>query len=73
MSWKNITIEYIKALVKPRPISEIIEQELREAYLRKMQAETDLEYSRSIVQYNEQRIERLEKRLYEHSDGGGRD
>ena len=73
MSWKNITIDYIKALVKPRPISEIIEQELREAYLRKMQAETDLEYSRSIVQYNQQRIERLEKRLYEHSDGGGRD
>jgi hypothetical protein len=72
MSWKNITIDYIKALVKPRPISEIIEQELREAYLRKMQAETDLEYSRSIVQYNEQRIERLEKRLYEHSDGGDR-
>ena len=72
MSWKNITIDYIKALVKPRPISEIIEQELREAYLRKMQAETDLEYSRSIVQYNEQRIERLEKRLYEHSDGGER-
>ena len=72
MSWKNITIDYIKALVKPRPISEIIEQELREAYLRKMQAETDLEYSRSIVQYNQQRIERLEKRLYEHSDGGDR-
>ena len=72
MSWKNITIDYIKALVKPRPISEIIEQDLREAYLRKMQAETDLEYSRSIVQYNEQRIERLEKRLYEHSDGGDR-
>ena len=73
MSWKSLTIDYIKALVKPRPIKEIIEQELREAYLRKMQAETDLEYSRSIVQYNEQRIERLEKRLYEHSDGGGRD
>lgn len=72
MSWKNITIDYIKALVKPRPISEIIEQELREAYLRKMQAETDLEYSRSIVQYNQQRIERLERRLYEHSDGGDR-
>ena len=72
MSWKNITIDYIKALVKPRPISEIIEQELREAYLRKMQAETDLEYSRSIVQYNDQRIERLEKRLHEHSDGGER-
>ena len=72
MSWKNITIDYIKALVKPRPIKEIIEQELREAYLRKMQAETDLEYSRSIVQYNDQRIERLEKRLHEHSDGGER-
>jgi hypothetical protein len=73
MSWKDITVKYIKELMKPRPISEIIEQELREAYLRKMQAETDLEYSRSIVQYNQQRIERLERRLYEHADGGGRD
>jgi hypothetical protein len=25
-----------------------------------------VEYARSIVQYNQQRIERLEKRLYEH-------
>ena len=73
MSWKSLTIDYIKALVRPRPIKEIIEQELREAYLRKMQAETDLEYSRASVTYNEQRIARLEKRLYEHSDGGERD
>ena len=73
MSWKNLTVDYIKALIKPRPIKEIIEQELRQAYLRKMEAETDLEYSRSMVQYNQQRIERLERRLYEHSDGGDRD
>ena len=73
MGWKNLTIDYIKSLVKPRPISEIIEYELRQAYLRKMEAETDLEYSKAIVQYNQQRIERLERRLYEHADGGGRD
>jgi hypothetical protein len=66
MGWKNLTVEYIKSLVKPRPIKEIIEQELREAYLRKMEAETDLEYSRASVTYNEQRIARLEKRLHEH-------
>lgn len=68
MSWKNLTIDYVKALVRPRPIKEIIEHELRQAHLRKMEAETDLEYSKAIVQYNQQRIERLERRLYEHQE-----
>jgi hypothetical protein len=52
--------------MKPKPISEIIEKEMREAVIKKLEAESAVEYARSIVQYNQQRIERLEKRLYEH-------
>ena len=66
MSWKNITIDYIKALVKPKPISEIIEKEMREAVIKKLEAESAVEYAQSVVAYNEQRIERLDKRLHEH-------
>jgi len=73
MSWKDITLEYIKALVKPKPISEIIEKEMREAVIKKLEAESAVEYAQSVVAYNEQRITRLEKRLYAHSDGGGND
>ena len=73
MSWKDSTLKYVKELMKPKPISEIIEKEMREAVIKKLEAESAVEYARSIVQYNQQRIERLEKRLYEHSDGGGND
>lgn len=66
MSWKDITIKYVKELMKPKPIREIIEKEMRESIIKKLEAESAVEYARSIVQYNEQRIERLEKRLYEH-------
>ena len=66
MSFRESTIKYIKELVKPKPIREIIEKEMREAIIKKLEAESAVEYARSIVQYNQQRIERLEKRLYEH-------
>jgi mannitol-1-phosphate/altronate dehydrogenase len=66
MSFRESTIKYVKELVKPKPIREIIEKEMREAIIKKLEAESAVEYARSIVQYNQQRIERLEKRLYEH-------
>lgn len=72
MSFRESTIKYIKELMKPKPIREIIEKEMRESIIKKLEAESAVEYARSIVTYNEQRIERLEKRLYEHSDGGDR-
>jgi hypothetical protein len=68
MSWKDLTIKYIKELAKPKPIKEIIEKEMREAIIKKLEAESAVEYARSIVQYNQQRIERLDKRLYEHQN-----
>ena len=66
MNWIDSTAKYVKELFKPKTINEIIAKELREAHLKKLEAESAVEYARSIVTYNEQRIERLEKRLYEH-------
>ena len=73
MSFRESTIKYIKELMKPKPISEIIEKEMREAIIKKLEAESAVEYDQSVVDYNKKRIERLEKRLHEHSDGGGDD
>ncbi len=73
MSWKDSTLKYIKELMRPKPISEIIEKEMREAIIKKLEAESAVEYDQSVVDYNKKRIERLEKRLHEHSDGGGDD
>jgi hypothetical protein len=40
MSWRESTIKYIKELTKPKPISEIIEKEMREAIIKKLEAES---------------------------------
>jgi hypothetical protein len=45
---------------------EVIATELAEAHLAKLQAETGVEYAQSIVDYNVNRIERLNKRLEEY-------
>ena len=70
MNWIDSTAKYIKEIFKPKTINEIIAQELREAHLKKLQAESAVEYARSVVQYNEQRIKRLEQRLTEHTAEG---
>ena len=70
MSFRESTIKYIKELMKPKPIREIIGKEMREAVIKKLEAESAVEYARSVVQYNEQRIKRLEMRLTEHTTEG---
>jgi len=68
MNWKELTVRYIKDLVKPKTIREVILKELQEAQLRKLDAESAVEYAVSVVQYNEKRIKRLEERLNHHED-----
>jgi hypothetical protein len=68
MSWKDSTLKYIKELMKPKPISEIIEKEMREAVIKKLEAESAVEYAASIVTYNVERIGRLQRRLKEHQE-----
>jgi hypothetical protein len=67
MNFREITIKYIKDILRARTISEVIKVELRQAHLRKLEAETAAEYANAAMQYNEERIVRLEKRLAQHA------
>lgn len=68
MKIMNKFSKYFVDFVRPRTLHEIIAKELREAQLRKLEAESGVEYAKSVVSYNEQRIVRLLKRLNEHSE-----
>jgi hypothetical protein len=70
MSFRESTLKYLKDLVKPKTIHEIIAKELKEAHLRKLEAESAVEYAKALAVYNEQRIVRLQKRLSEHTEEG---
>jgi len=63
MTKRETIIAFIKDMLRPRTLEEIIAKEMREAYLSKMNAEQSLEYATSVVDYNRQRIRRLEERL----------
>ena len=65
MTKREMIIAFIKDMLRPRTLEEIIGKEMREAYLSKMDAEKALEYATSVVDYNRQRIQRLEERLNE--------
>ena len=65
MTKRETIIAFIKDMLRPRTLEEIIAKEMREAYLSKMDAEKALEYATSVVVYNRQRIRRLEERLKE--------
>ena len=53
-------INYIKEKFRqPTPL-EVVSKELAQAHLRKLEAETAVDYARSIVAYNDARIKRLE-------------
>jgi hypothetical protein len=68
MSFRQTTIQYIKDILRSKTISEVIQAELQDAHLRKLEAETAAEYANAAMQYNEERIKRLEARLAEHKD-----
>ena len=65
MTKREIIIAFIKDMLRPRTLEEIIGKEMREAYISKMEAEKALEYATSVVDYNKQRMRRLEERLNE--------
>lgn len=64
MHWKNI-INFARETLRQRTFVEILEAELREATIAKLQAETSLEYAQSMVDYNRNRVNRLQVRLTE--------
>jgi hypothetical protein len=67
MTFRETTVKYIKDILRPKTISEVIRVELQEAHLRKLEAETAAEYANAAMHYNEERIVRLEKRLAQHA------
>ena len=62
--------KFVREVLRSKTLREIIAKELREAHQKKLEAESAVEYARSIVQFNEQRIQRLQKRLTEHTEEG---
>jgi polyhydroxyalkanoate synthesis regulator phasin len=68
VNFRETTIKYIKDILRSKTISEVIYAELQEAHLRKLEAETAAEYAHAAMQYNDERIQRLERRLSEHKD-----
>ena len=70
MSWRDSAARLVKDLLRQKTIRELIAKELKEAHMRKLEAESATEYARSIVIYNEQRIKRLQERLTEHTEEG---
>ena len=65
MTNRELFVNFMRDLLRARTLEEIINKELREAYISKMNAEQSLEYATSVVEYNRQRIRRLEERLKE--------
>lgn len=65
MTKRETIVTFIKDMLRPRTLKEIIDIELRDAYLSKMQAEKSLQYAQSLVEYNRQRIRVLEEKLKE--------
>jgi hypothetical protein len=72
MNFRETTIKYVKDILRAKTIAEVIHAELQDAHLRKLEAETAAEYANAAIQYNEERIKRLESRLTEHMDYSGR-
>ena len=60
-------INYIKERFRQRTPLEVITQELALAHLAKLEAETAVDYAKSVVAYNDARIKRLEAHLIQHS------
>ena len=63
MTGREIMINFIRDILRPKTLEEIISKEMREAYISKREAEKALEYATSVVEYNRNRIRRLEERL----------
>ena len=65
MTKRETIVAFIRDMLRPRTLEEIIAKEMREAYISKMEAEKALEYATSVVEYNRNRIRRLEERVKE--------
>ena len=69
MTWRDIITNFVRDALKAKTELEIVQKELHEANLSKLQAETALEYATSVVSYNDARIARLKARIAKLEEG----
>ena len=60
-------IAYLKSKFRRKTLAEIVAADLAEAHLAKLQGETGVDFAKSIVDYNNAKIKRLEARLAEYT------
>ena len=63
MAWREIITNLVRDTLRAKTELEILQKELHEASLSKLEAETALEYATSVVSYNDARIARLKERI----------
>lgn len=63
MTWREIITNFVRDALRTKTELEILQKELHEARLSKLEAETALEYATSVVSYNDARIARLKDRI----------
>jgi hypothetical protein len=66
-TYRNKMLNYIKERMRQRTPLEMVTQELALAHLAKLEAETAVDYAKSVVAYNDARIKRLESYLKDKS------
>jgi len=59
-------VELYQRIMRKITLLEITKEELRMAQLEKLKAESAADYANGIVAYNEARIARLNKRIFEY-------
>ena len=63
MTKRELILQFVRDFFRSKTPIELAEQELLEAQLAKMDAETSVEYYVAMVEYNQKRINRLVERL----------
>ena len=61
-------ISYLKERYRQPTALEMITRELALAHLAKLEAETAVDYAKSIVDYNNARIKRLDAHIAQHKE-----
>ena len=70
MSFRDSMLNFMREITASKTVHHIIARELKEAHIKKLEAESAVEYAMSIVDYNAKRIKRLEAHLEKHTKEG---
>jgi hypothetical protein len=66
MPFKQVVSNWVRECFGHKDVLYLMEKELREASMALLQAESAMEYSRCIVEYNTARVYRLKNRIEAH-------